>query len=137
MSRVRHLLLPLSACLSMGCEITGTEGFGADTRGVWDMTGRQAAPLRDLVGTFDITDQRGQTIGGVASWEELGGVGGIVIAGGPITGRAIGTADVDFDVTLPGGVRRFVARRIADTLDGTWVQASNATSGTFRAVRRP
>jgi hypothetical protein len=57
------------------------------------------------------------------------------MVGGPISGRAIGQSDVDFDVELSSGTRRFVARLVADTISGAWVQVSNSTNGTFRAVR--
>jgi len=120
---------------ALGCDVTSPESDAADVRGLWEFTGNQVAPDRDLVGTFDITSQDGQTIGGIASWEEFGAVTGVVLAGGPIAGRAIGDADVDFDVTLPAGVRRFLGRLSADTITGAWVQTATGTTGAFRAVR--
>lgn len=116
------------------CDLTSPVGDAADVRGTWQLTGTQVSPDLDLAGTLSITSQDGQTIAGTASWEESG-VGGVVVVGGPLTGRAIGQDDVDFDVTLASGTRRFVARLSADTMSGAWVQVSTSTNGTFRAVR--
>ncbi len=122
------------AILLAACDLTSPAGDAADVRGTWEFTGTQVSPDLDLEGTFSITSQDGQTIAGTASWDETG-VGGIVMVGGPLAGRAIGQEDVDFDVTLASGTRRFVARLSADTMTGAWVQVSTSTNGTFRAVR--
>ena len=138
MSAARSLSLSLLVGLVLGvggCDLTSPETEAADVRGLWEFTGTQLAPDVDLAGTFDITAQDGQSIAGIASWEESGAPGGIVVRGGPIAGRAIGETDVDFDVTLESGVRRFLGRLSVDTIAGAWVQSSTGGSGTFRAVR--
>lgn len=120
----------------VACDLTSPEEDAADVRGTWQFTGTQAAPDLDLDGTFAITEQAGQAIAGSATWNETSvGGGGVTMVGGPIAGRAIGDSDVDFDVTLSSGTRRFVARLVADTIAGAWVQVSTSTNGTFRAVR--
>lgn len=120
----------------LACDLTSPELDAADVRGNWQFTGTQVAPDLDLAGNFAITEQDGQAIAGSATWNETSaGGGGVVMSGGPISGRAIGDADVDFDVTLASGTRRFVARLVADTMSGAWVQVSTSTNGTFRAVR--
>lgn len=120
----------------VACDLTSPESQAADVRGTWDFTGTQVAPDLVLEGTFSIVEQDGQAIAGSASWTETtSGGGGMTMVSGPISGRAIGDADVDFDVTVSGGTRRFVARLVADTISGAWVQVSNSTNGTFRAVR--
>lgn len=121
--------------LLSACDLTSPEGSAADVRGTWDFTGTQVAPDLELAGRFVISTQNGQAIAGTASWDETG-MAGVISVGGALSGRAIGGADVDFDVTLASGTRRFVARLAADTIAGAWVQVSNNTSGTFRAVRR-
>ncbi len=123
-----------SVLLLGACELGSPDRDAANVRGTWAFTGSQTAPDIDLDGTFVISTQDGQSIAGTATWEETG-VGGIVIVGGALAGRAIGQVDVDFDVTLAAGTRRFVARLAADTMSGAWVQVSNSTNGTFRAVR--
>jgi hypothetical protein len=125
----------LAASLALSaCDLTSPIGDAADVRGTWEFVGTQVSPDLDLDGSFSITSQDGQSIAGTASWDETG-VGGIVMVGGPLAGRAIGQDDVDFDVTLASGSRRFVARLSADTMSGAWVQVSTSTNGTFRAVR--
>lgn len=119
---------------TLACDLTSPEGDAADVRGTWQFTGTQAAPDADLEGNFSISEQTGQAIAGSATWNETSS-GGVVMVGGPISGRAIGQSDVDFDVTLSSGTRRFVARLVADTIEGAWVQTSTSTNGTFRAVR--
>jgi hypothetical protein len=121
---------------TLACDLTSPEGDAADVRGTWQLTGTQAAPDLDLEGSFSIEEQDGQVIAGSATWNETSpGGGGVTMVGGPISGRAIGQSDVDFDVTLSSGTRRFVARLVADTISGAWVQVSTSTNGTFRAVR--
>jgi len=116
------------------CALTAPEGDAADVQGTWEFEGAQVSPALDLEGTFVVTSQNGQAIAGSATWDEAG-VSGIVMVNGPLSGRAIGQEDVDFDVTLSTGVRRFVGRLSADTISGAWVQISTSTNGTFRAVR--
>lgn len=123
-----------SVLVFSACELGSPDRDAANVRGSWAFTGNQTAPDVDLDGTFVIATQDGQSIAGTATWDETG-VGGIVVVGGPLAGRAIGQADVDFDVTLSAGTRRFVARLSADTMTGAWVQVANGTNGTFRAVR--
>lgn len=135
MSAPRRFAGALCAVLLLGaCELGSPDRDAADVRGTWAFTGNQTAPDVDLDGSFVISTQDGQSIAGTATWDETG-AGGIVIVGGALAGRAIGQADVDFDVTLAAGPRRFVGRLSADTITGAWVQVSSSTNGSFRAVR--
>lgn len=134
-TRTRGLTRLLVAGLVFsGCSLTAPEGDAADVRGTWEFEGTQVSPALDIEGTFVVATQSGQAIAGTATWDEAG-VGGVVMVNGPLAGRAIGQEDVDFDVTLSTGVRRFVARLVADTMSGAWVQISTSSNGTFRAVR--
>lgn len=128
-------VVALLLAATLACDLTSPEGEAADVRGTWQFVGTQAAPDLDLEGNFSITEQTGQAIAGSATWNETTSGGGVTMVGGPISGRAIGESDVDFDVTLASGTRRFVARLVADTIEGAWVQVSTSTNGTFRAVR--
>lgn len=134
---MRRSVAAVALLALVACDLTSPEGDAADVRGIWQFTGTQVSPDLDLEGSFSITEQTGQAIAGSATWNETsaGGGGGVTMVGGPIAGRAIGNSDVDFDVELPSGTRRFVARLVADTITGAWVQVSNSSNGTFRAVR--
>ncbi len=125
------LLVLTQACVSS----TAASGDVADVRGTWEYTGTQAAPALTLEGAFVVASQSGDVVQGQLSWEERDPVGGSRLEGGPVSGRVIGTADVDFDVLLPSGGRRHVARLVADTMRGNWIQLSNGTSGAFTAIR--
>lgn len=107
----------------------------ADLRGTWQYSGEQTAPALTMVGTLVIEAQQGDLLTGRISWEEQAVGGGTRVDGGAVTGRVIDRSDVDFDVFLPGGERRHVARLTADTMRGAWVQLSSGRSGEFLAVR--
>lgn len=120
----------------VGCTATTSSlGDPADVRGEWTFTAEQVTPALTLTGTLSITDQDDDLISGTLSWEERDGLGNVRADGGPITGRVLGAEDVDFDLIRAGGSRRHVARLIADTMEGTWLQQSVGASGEFRAVR--
>lgn len=125
------VLLLAVACVSP----TGASGDVADLTGTWRYEGTQAAPALSLEGTLTIAGQAGDLVSGQLSWEESGAAGGPRLDGGPVSGRVIERSDVDFDVLLPGGSRRHVARLVADTMRGTWVQLSSGASGEFTAIR--
>lgn len=129
--RVLAILLLSVACVSP----TGASGDVADLRGTWQYEGTQAAPALSLEGTLTIAGQDGDLVSGQLSWEESDAAGGSRLDGGPVSGRVIERSDVDFDVLLPGGARRHVARLTADTMRGTWVQLSSGASGEFTAIR--
>lgn len=125
------LLLALAGCVSS----TGSSGDVADVRGTWAYDGSQAAPALTLEGSLVISGQQADVVSGQLTWEERDAVGGTRLDGGPVSGRVIERSDVDFDVLLPGGSRRHVARLTADTMRGTWVQLSTGATGSFSAVR--
>jgi hypothetical protein len=120
-----------------GCGLL-TEPFGADApdvRGRWVMTGTQSSPSLSLSGSLVIANQQGGEISGSASWEESDGVGAPRPDGGQLNGRVLSPEDLDFDITLLSGERRMIARLVADTMTGTWVQPLAGRNGDFRAVR--
>jgi hypothetical protein len=135
-SRRRAWLLVAGLVALAGCDLsTGPEGEVADVTGSWSYSGEQSAPSLTLEGTLVLASQSGAVIGGQLNWEEHDPQGGVRLDGGPVSGRVIGLADVDFDVLLPGGERRHVGRISADTIRGAWIQTSTGTSGEFLAVR--
>lgn len=127
-----------AAALASGyaCSVaTDPAAAAVDVRGTWQYTGEQVVPRRSIDGVLTITRQTGEDITGTASWEVTDPMGGITLLGGNLLGQAIGTMDVDFDVTLSSGPRRHVAQVIADTMTGVWLDPAGGASGTFRAVR--
>jgi hypothetical protein len=138
--RVMRGRLPLivGVALLSGCELAGgPSGPFAFLVGTWTYTGTQATPAMTLTGTLTVSDQSDDLILGSLSYEEDDGVGGPVVDGGAVQGRVIGLLDADFDVLLPSGDRRHLARISAngDTLVGEWQQISTGEEGTFRATR--
>jgi hypothetical protein len=126
----------LLALALAGCSFT-TEPAGevADVRGSWQYSGEQTAPVLTLEGTLNIAAQSGDMVSGQLSWEERDPGGGTLVRGGPVSGRVIGTTDVDFDVLLAGTERRHVGRITRDTIRGAWVEVSSGRNGEFLAVR--
>lgn len=132
----RAVLVGASAVLVAACASTTDPSTDvADLRGTWQYNGEQTAPALTMVGTLVIEAQQGALVTGRISWEEAAVGGGTRVDGGAVTGRVIDRSDVDFDVFLPGGERRHVARLTADTMRGAWVQLSSGRSGEFVAVR--
>lgn len=132
----RRAVAVLVALGLVGCGLSSaTEPVTRSVVGVWEYAGSQAAPATTLEGEIVVASQGAGLFTGTASWEERDGLGGLVSNGGPVMGRVITDSDVDFDVTIGGAVRRHVGRLLADTVTGTWVQASTGRSGSFRAVR--
>ncbi len=125
----------LLAVLAQGCELSGaTTPNAREVVGVWEFTATQSAPATTLTGELVISGQSSGLFTGIANWDERDGLGAVVSSGGPLMGRVLTESDVDFDVTIAGIERRHVGRLVADTITGTWAQASNGRSGQFRAV---
>lgn len=132
----RAVIAGAAATLIAACAATTDPSTDvADLRGTWQYSGEQTAPALTMVGSLVIEAQRGDLLTGRISWEEQAVGGGTRVDGGAVTGRVIDRSDVDFDVFLPGGERRHVARLTADTMRGAWVQLSSGRSGEFVAVR--
>jgi len=134
--RVRRLALLAPLALSTGCSFaTDPQEEVADVRGTWHYSGDQAAPALTLEGTLTINAQTADVIAGQLSWQEQDPGGGTRVDGGPVSGRVIGLADVDFDVLLPGSERRHVGRISGDSIRGAWIDLLSGRSGEFLAVR--
>lgn len=135
-ARSRRLRLALLLPFAVACSFsTEPAGEVADLLGTWQYSGEQSAPALTLEGTLSIAAQSGDILSGQLSWEEHDAGGGMVLRGGPVSGRVIGTTDVDFDVLLAGTERRHVGRITGDTIRGAWVEVANGRSGEFLAVR--
>jgi hypothetical protein len=109
--------------------------------GVWNYSGQVAGASAPLAGAMEFVSRSAINFSGSADIVE--GVGSAQRRlTGPVSGRVTDGVVVDFDVTLGSVLRRHVARRVADTLTGSWFAlsaggAAIGTSGPFRAVRRP
>lgn len=115
--------------------LTSDDREAADLRGRWTYTGTQATPQLELSGELLITSQTGSQVEGTATWEERDPIGNVQLAAGNVFGRAIGFTDVDFDIVGETSDRRHVARLVADTMVGIWVEGVGGATGEFRAVR--
>jgi hypothetical protein len=119
-----------------GCNLaTEADGPVANVKGSWHYTGQQTAPSLTLEGTLVIGPQAGDVVNGQLTWEERDALGGLVLDGGPVSGRVIALEDIDFDVLRSGGDRRHVGRIAGDTIRGAWIQTSSGASGEFLAIR--
>ena len=109
--------------------------------GVWNYSGQVAGASAPLTGALEFISRSAISFSGSADIVE--GVGSAQRRlTGPVSGRVTDGLAVDFDITLGSVLRRHVARRVADTLTGSWFElsaggAAIGTSGPFRAVRRP
>lgn len=132
---LRSILLAggVSACTLA----TEAEGPFVEVVGTWSYTGAQTAPALSLDGTMSILQQNGGEISGSLTWTERDALDNLQLRGAQIAGRVIGLEDADFDVVIPEGTRRHVARVSAngDTIDGVWAAVATSRSGTFRAIR--
>lgn len=132
---LRSILLAggVSACTLA----TEAEGPFVEVVGTWSYTGTQTAPALSLDGTMSILQQNGGDISGSLTWTERDALDNLQLRGAQIAGRVIGLGDADFDVVIPEGTRRHVARVSAngDTIDGVWAAVATSRSGTFRAIR--
>lgn len=135
--RVRRIAGAVGVLLAAGgCDLaTETDGPVANVEGSWRYTGQQTAPSLTLEGTLVIGPQSGDVVNGQLTWEERDVSGGLVLDGGPVSGRVIELEDIDFDVLRSGGDRRHVGRISGDTIRGAWIQASSGASGEFLAIR--
>lgn len=133
---MRRLTLLIAVLALPGCRlVTSDDGEAADLRGRWTYTGTQATPQLELTGELLISVQNGSQVEGTAAWEERDPIGNVTIAAGSVFGRAIGFTDVDFDIVGETADRRHVARLVADTMVGIWVEGVGGATGEFRAVR--
>jgi len=133
---VRRLAFLSAVLVASGCNfVTTDDREAADLRGRWSYVGTQATPQLELSGELLITVQTGSQVEGTATWEERDPVGNVELAAGNVFGRAIGFSDVDFDIVGATSDRRHVARLVADTMVGIWVEGVGGATGEFRAVR--
>ncbi len=108
--------------------------------GTWSYTGAETGSAITLTGTLTVSSQSGKSLTGSAAWTESDGVGGTTPLSGPVTGRALDSTTVNFDVFLASATRHHLGTVKADTVSGTWVDVTPGgpgASGTFRAVLGP
>jgi hypothetical protein len=125
----------MSACLQ-STEIATTDG---PLIGVWHYTAIQNDPVRETIdGTLTLS-RSGATFEGRLDVEVVSPqTGAVRLASGSVAGTS-SSGVVDFDASLSTTPRRHVGDIRADTIQGTWIEASAGgvnASGTFRAERR-
>jgi hypothetical protein len=92
-----------------------------------------------ISGTVTVTDQRGHELSGAYDVVERDTQGNTDRYAGPVSGLAVDSVSLDFDLLVYGVQRRHVAKRVADTVSGQWYDQTIGplvASGTFRMVRR-
>jgi len=107
--------------------------------GTWRYTATQSSPTTaNLTGALAITSECGSTLGGTLDVTETSAQGSRRRMG-TMSGRAVDSATVDFDVFLSAVGRRHLGTIAGDSLRGTWVEPGDAgtASGSFVAVRAP
>jgi hypothetical protein len=125
----------MTACLQ-STEIVTTDG---PLIGLWHYTAIQNDPVPESIdGTLTVS-QSGSTFDGRLDVEVVSPqTGAVRLASGTVAGtwsRGV----IDFDASLTTTPRRHVGDIRADTIQGTWIEASASgvnASGTFRAERR-
>jgi len=127
----------LALVVVAACASPADQGPGRDLLGAWRYTATQSAPTASLTGTFTVTTQTGSAFGGRLEVQETDAAGVLRSRAGAVSGRAPASLSVDFDVLLGTAPRRHVARVVADTMEGNWVETggTSITTGVFRAVR--
>lgn len=134
--KLRLLSLAAMSLVALACDLAPTEtGTAADVVGRWSYSGTQLSPGLELEGEIVVSSQEGSSITGTLTYREVTPMSESALFGAPLGGRVVGSTDADFDVYLPDGDRRHVARLIVDTMEGQWIEAASGRRGTFRAVR--
>ena len=131
-------IAPFLACVFLtACSSPADQGPGRNILGAWRYTATQSAPTASLSGTFTVTAQSGSVFSGRLEVQETDAAGVQRSRAGAASGRAPASLSVDFDVLLGTVPRRHIARVVADTMDGNWVETAGTslTTGVFRAVR--
>jgi len=137
----RHARVVALALVGLACS-TATDSGPPPVLllGTWNYTGAETSSTITLSGTLTVTSQSGKSLMGSAAWTEDDGVGGTTPLSGPVTGRALDSTTVNFDVFLASATRHHLGTVKADTISGTWVDLTSGgpgASGTFRAVLGP
>ena len=127
-------------CLMSGClRPTEVETADASPPGVWHYTAIQSAPVRETIEGSLTFSRSGSTLEGRLDVEIMSTESGVIrVASGAVAGTSSGGV-IDFDASLTPTPRRHVGETIAETIQGTWIEASPSgvnASGTFRAERR-
>ena len=129
-------LVVTAACLRSTAEPPGT----APIAGSWayvaqQSTGNQAT----LSGTLTLISESTSSYRGALDALETTSLGGQRRLAGPITGRVVNAASVDFTVTFGASQREHVGTLRADTIVGTWFEVGGlsgvSAAGSFRAIR--
>lgn len=128
-----------------GALVLGACGSATDSgpppvelRGRWTYAALQTAPSGATVsGELVVSGQAGKSLTGSIDVTE-NAEGHLRRLTGPVSGRALDSATVDFDAFVDGADRRHVGTVRADTITGEWAELSGGVpgaSGTFRLQR--
>jgi hypothetical protein len=107
--------------------------------GAWSYSATQSSPTTaNLAGALEITGQCGSTLSGTLDVTETDAQGSRRRMG-TVSGLAVDSVTVDFDVFLATVGRRHLGRIAGDSIRGTWIEPGDVgtASGSFVAVRVP
>ncbi|HTY07222.1 MAG TPA: hypothetical protein VMC86_11940 [Gemmatimonadales bacterium] len=137
---MRPLRLAALVAPILGCQ-TPTDAGASKlvVKGVWNYTAAQTAGGQaGLTGTLTVSTQSGTSFSGSASATQTDASNVTTQLAGPLSGKAVDSVTVDFDVFFDANGRRHVATVIRDSMKGSWVEDNGdgtASGGTFVAVR--
>ncbi|MGH7701377.1 MAG: hypothetical protein ACREMJ_12770 [Gemmatimonadales bacterium] len=139
MKRLVHCLAVVALVAACDQPMSGSGAPPVVLGGAWEYDAVQTSPVAAvLTGTLDVTGQQGADFEGTLEATETEGQGGVRQLAGPVSGRALDAATVDFDAYFGLSGRRHLGTVTADTIRGAWVEiaGAEASSGSFVAVRR-
>lgn len=129
-------VLLVSACLGSSVEPAGETSLA----GTWAFTGQQSTGTpASMSGTLTLISKSSSSFGGSLDVvETIIGAAQRRLAG-PVTGRVVNGASVDFTLVLGTMERQHIGAVKADTIVGTWYELAASgginAGGSFRAVR--
>ncbi|HTR21970.1 MAG TPA: hypothetical protein VMH88_14050 [Gemmatimonadales bacterium] len=107
--------------------------------GAWDYAAIQTTPTpATLSGTLTVASQAGHAFQGSIDVMEVDSASGVFHFTGPVSGEALDSTTLDFDVFLTATARRHVGTVAHDSMSGSWVEQGGMVTkaGSFRAARR-
>src|SRR6266567_3727084 len=114
-------------------------GAMVDVSGAWSYVAAAASSPTTIVGTLTITQSGQASFTGALDANQSDARGQVAHVVGIVSGRALDSTLIDFDIVLDAATRRHHSGRLAgDSVSGTWLEAGDAgilSSGTFRGKR--
>ncbi len=105
--------------------------------GGWNYVSTQLSPTSaSQTGTLTVTSQSGHLLGGELTVSQTDSSGTHALPTAAVSGQALDSTHLDFDVFFTSNARRHVGTVKGDSIIGTWLEQSGTVTGTFRAARQ-